>query len=149
MKSVLTFLLILVLFENALAGEEDRLIVTFDSSDTKSFQVFSLPRSEAKKLPIWNPGSTEPPLSVGEAVKASENRLDNGNAALQLESIYLAKKSSAGIKDVWFYHLFYSNSPVNMSDPLKGLTIIVLMDGRILDSEIMTENEFEKLLMHQ
>jgi len=149
MKTVLTILLLLVPLENALAGDADRLIVTFDSRDTKTYQVFSMQRSEAKNLPIWIPGSTEPPLSVGEAVKASEKWLGKGNESLQLETIYLAKKSSGGINDVWFYNLFYSNSPVNMSDPLKGQTIIMLMDGRVLESEIMTEKEFENLLMQQ
>ena len=149
MRNFLTFLLLLVSTEISLAGDTDKLIVTFDSRDTKTYQVFSLPRSEVKKLPLWIPGSTEPPLSVGEAVETSKKWLDKDNKALQLETVYLAKKSSAGISDVWFYNLFYSNSPVNLSDPLEGQTIIILMDGRVLESETMTEKEFENLLMRQ
>ncbi len=152
MKYILTFLQSLVLLGSAIAGEQGRLIVTFAPSDNDRVQVFGIARPDVKNLPIWASGSKEPPLSVGEAVVVSRNRLNNSNGGgdeLQLDDIHLAKKSSAGVNEVWFYHLLFSTSPKKISDPVRTQHIVVLMDGRILSSEIMSEKEFEILFMHR
>ena len=149
MKFVPIFLMIFVFAGNAGAQDHDKLIVTFASDDTQQFQVFSISRSEVKNLPAWNPGEEEPPLSVEEAIRAGEKSLGDSIDSLRLENIRLAGKSSSGINDVWFYHLFYANLPADLSDPLRGRNVVVLMDGRILKAEIMAVQDFEKLLMQQ
>lgn len=157
MRYLLTVFFPLLLIGGVSASEPDKEIVTFAPSDDGRVQVFSIPRSEAQRLPTWVPGTEEPPLSVGQAVNAAREwlkSLGDGSGDLPLADIHVLRKrdvgaKSAGRNDIWFYHLFFSTSPKRRSDVVKSTYVVVLMDGRILTSEFMTEEEFQALLLRR
>lgn len=148
MKHILIVLQMLVLVGSVAAGEQDRYTLTFAPSDNGRVEVFSIPCSDVEKQPTWNPGVEEPPLSVGEALTAGRKWLKNlgdGSDQLPLVDLHLAKKWSLGMPEVWFYHLMFSKTPKRRSEAVKSRYVVVLMDGRVLDSDIMTEKEFDNL----
>lgn len=157
MRYVLTLIQLMVLTGCVAAAERDRYVVTFAPTDDGRVQVFSIPRSEVKELPAWSPGTEDPPLSIGKAVAAAKHwlkRFGDGSDDLPLADVHIGRKraigtESAGMKDVWFYHLLFSNSPTRQTDVVISKYVVVLMDGRILSSEVMTEREFEDLLHHR
>lgn len=148
MKQILVVLQTLVLVGSVAAGEHDRYTVTFAPSDDGRVELFSIPRSDVENLPSWNPGVEEPPLSVGEALTAGRKwlkNLGNGSDQLPLVDVHLARKWSVGMPEVWFYHLLFSTTPKRRSEAVKSRYVVVLMDGRVLDGDKMTEKEFEDL----
>ncbi|RLA41240.1 MAG: hypothetical protein DRR06_16235, partial [Gammaproteobacteria bacterium] len=95
MKHILTVIQMLVLVGSVAAGEQDRYTVTFAPSDDGRVEVFSIPRSDVEKLPNWNQGVEEPPLSVGEALTAGRKWLKNltdGSGQLPLVDVHIARK---------------------------------------------------------
>lgn len=152
MNYVLIPLAILALLGCVAAAGQDRYIVSFAQNDDGMMQVFSIPRAEVRLLPSWNPGIDDPPLSVGEAVSAAMkwiNKPGNGNEELPLADIHLTSKKSIDMPDVWFYHILFSTSPKKITDVVKSMYVVILMDGRVVSSDVMTEKEFEDLLQRR
>lgn len=94
------------------------------------------------KTPEWD-GNGEPPLALTKAVSLATENLKKkypAFAQFELRAVGLTRIYNGNIKNRWYYHLdFNAKARVNETDATKSMTVILFLDGIIVQPRVATE----------
>jgi len=100
-------------------------------SDTVSFSICA---PELDKTPSWShPASTDPPLSVSQAVIASRSQLAHAFPRIKKWNLLDVKLETLFGGDKWFYIISWRPSSFRSSGEGDNIQVGVLMNGQSVD----------------
>jgi len=97
---------------------------------------YLLKRSHADKLPRWNEGSGDPPLSQRRAIDIAIAQLKRRNLkfeGLELHSVSLTRIKELPVDGHWFYGVTFSPIAGGVTKPYWKSMVLVLMDGTVIN----------------
>jgi hypothetical protein len=119
-------------------GEEARLLLYQTDMDWGGgTNQWWLPNSRLQQVPKWHPEKSAPPISQTKALKIARNWLASKGVSGTYDVDYILLKAVGTGIDERRFNFYYRIGFGNINAYLNHMTCIVLMDGTILEPELV------------
>jgi len=118
-----------------LPAAEDKEVILSEVHDFQGEQIHSISMKVASAMPVWDPATQDPPLSIAKGIQAAKKWLKSKGVSSEaaLGDISLRTPNDRGMENKWFYVFMFYVPPEKPSDFPRALRVVVLMDGRVVE----------------